>query len=184
MHPFIVQKQEAFRVCLDHLNKELSGLRTGRAHPSMVENISVKAYDSFMDLKSIASIHVPDAKTLTIEPWDKSLLTAVEKAIREADLGLNPVVDGSLVRLNLPSMTEENRRQLVKVMKEKSEETRVSLRGIREGLRDEVMQMEKDKAIAEDEKFKILEELDKMTKDFTAQVDELAKRKEDEIMTV
>lgn len=169
---------------MDHLNKELGSLRTGRATPTLVENVVVNAYGSNMDLKGVASIRATDAKTLVIEPWDKGLLQSIEKAIRDADLGFSPAIDGSLVRINLPAMTEENRIQLVKIMKEKAEEARVSLRGVREAAREEVMKKEKDKAISEDEKYKLLDELDKTTKDYTNQVDELASKKEQEIMTV
>ena len=180
MHSFVTGKQDAFKAVLDHLQVELSALRTGRASPALVENIMVDAYGSPMEMKGVASINVQDAKTIVIQPWDKSLLQAIEKAIREADIGVNPAVDGSQVRINLPQMTEETRKKLVKTMKEKCEEARVGLRKVREEAREEVKRME----LGEDEKFKILDELDKVTKDFTALVDDTAEKKEDEIMTV
>ena len=184
MHPFVGQKNAAFRAVIDHLQKELSSVRTGRAHPAMLENVGVMAYDSAMDLKSVASITVADAKTLVIEPWDKSLLMAIEKGIRDADIGVNPAVDGERVRLNLPPMTEENRKALVKNMKERLENARVSLRQVRESAREEVMKNSKEESVSEDEKFKILDELDKATKDFVAEADAIGAKKEEEIMTV
>lgn len=184
MHPFVQEKKEKFEATLTHLDQELGSLRTGRATPTLVENVVVNAYDSNMDLKSVASIRSTDAKTLVIEPWDKGLVQPIEKAIRDADLGFSPVVDGSLVRINLPAMTQENRLQLVKIMKEKAEEARVGLRGVREATREEIMKQEKVKEISEDEKYKMLDELDKMTKDYTNEVDAIATKKEEEIMTV
>lgn len=184
MHPFVSQKQGAFQAVIGHLQKGLSSLRTGRANPAMLENVVVMAYDTTMDLKGVASITVADAKTLVIEPWDKTLLQAIEKGIRDADIGVSPAVDGERVRLNLPPMTEENRKALVKNMKERLEEARVSLRQVREGAREEVMRLSKEESLSEDEKFKIIDEIDKATKDFVAEADALGERKEQEIMTV
>lgn len=184
MHPYVSQKQGAFQAVIDHLQKELSSLRTGRANPAMLENVVVMAYESAMELKGVASITVADAKTLLVEPWDKALLQAVEKGIRDADLGVNPAVDGSRVRISLPPMTEENRKALVKNMKERLEAARVSLRQVRESAREDVMRQSKEESLSEDEKFKILDELDKATRDFVGEVDALGVKKEEEIMTV
>jgi ribosome recycling factor len=180
MHPFVQSKKSDFQLALDHLQAELGSLRTGRASPQLVENVRVEAYGSNMDLKSVASINVQDAKTIIIEPWDKSLLQAVEKAIREADIGVNPAVDGQIVRIALPQMTEETRKKLVKIMKEKCEECRIALRGKREDIRGEIKKME----IGEDEQFKMLDETDKLTKEFTDLVESIGEKKEEEIMTV
>lgn len=133
-----------------------------------------------MDLKSTASINVQDSKTIIIEPWDKSILQAIEKAIRDADIGVNPAVDGQVIRIVLPQMTEETRKKLVKIMKEKCEEARIALRGVREAARDEVKKQE----LGEDEKFKMLDEIDKTTKEFTELVEAAGEKKEEEIMTV
>lgn len=184
MHPFLSQQQSSFQAALDHLNKEFGALRTGRATPALVEDVKITAYDTVMELKSVASINVQDAKTILVEPWDKGLIQAIEKGIRDADLGVSPVVDKQTVRVTLPSMTEENRKQLVKILKEKSEEARIAVRGARENVRAAVLQMEKDKAIGEDDKFKLLDELDQLTRDFNQKIEELAAKKETEIMTV
>ncbi len=184
MHPFVQSKKADYQASLDHLHNELASLRTGRASPQLVENIRVEAYGSNMELKSTASITVQDAKTIIIEPWDKSLLQTIEKAIRDADIGVNPAVDGQIIRINLPQMTEETRKKLVKILKEKCEETKIALRGVRESCRDAVMKQEKENEIAEDVKFKMLEELDKLTKEFVEMVESIADKKEAEIMTV
>lgn len=184
MHPFVTGKQPGYRAVIDHLQKELSSLRTGRASPALVEDVKVVAYDSLMDLKGVASIGVQDAKTLIIEPWDKSLLQAIEKAIRDADLGVSPSVDGQVVRISLPQMTEENRKNLAKNMKEKLEAARVGLRQVREAAREEITKTGKDSGMSEDEHYKILDELDKTTKDAVAEVEAMGERKENEIMTI
>jgi ribosome recycling factor len=184
MHPFVTSKQPAYRAVIDHLQKELAGLRTGRASPALVEDVKVMAYDSVMDLKGVASIGVQDAKTIVIEPWDKSLLQAIEKGIRDADLGVSPVVDGQVVRISLPQMTEENRKNLVKNMKEKLEAARVGLRQVREAAREEITKSGKESGMSEVEHYKILDELDMATKDAVAEVEGIGERKEKEIMTV
>lgn len=184
MHPFLVAKKPAYDAVLDHLAKEFGTLRTGRATPAILEGITVFAYDAVMDLKSVASIAVPDSKTLTIQPWDRSLLQSIEKAVRDADLGVNPIVDGDLVRLSMPQMTEDNRKKLVKNMKERMEDAKVSLRKVREEARLQVSKMEADKQMGEDEKYKAYEELDKMTKEYGEKIDDMAEKKEEEIMTI
>lgn len=184
MHPFLSQKKSLFDGHIDRLAKELSGLRTGRASPALVEQVKVSAYDSMMELNALASITVQDARTLLIQPWDKGLAQAIEKAIRESGLGLNPSADGGAIRITLPQMTEENRKELVKTMKEKVEEAKVGLRRSREEVRASVIAMEKEKQMSEDEKFKLLDELDKLVKDVAQKMDEIAGKKEAEIMTV
>lgn len=133
-----------------------------------------------MTLKGLASIQNLDARTLTIEPWDKSVLKAIEKAIIVADLGLSPVVDGSGIRLSMPQMTEESRKHLVKTMKEKLEEGRVAVRRVREELRDEI----KEQELPEDSERRAMEELEKTTREFTEQIERMGEEKEKEIMTV
>ena len=184
MHALLSQKKPVFESVIDHLHKELGGLRTGRATPTLVEDISVSAYDAMMEIKGLASIQVQDAKTLIIDPWDKSLLKNIEKGIRDAGVGLSPVVDGTVIRIVMPAMTEENRKSMVKKMKEFLEDTRIALRQVREEARDAAGKMEKEKQISEDEKFKLLDEIDKMTKEFNDQIDGIGEKKEEEIMTV
>lgn len=184
MHPKLLSHKPSFEIAIEHLKNELSQMRTGRATPALVEGLQVEAYGSVMEMRGVGSISVLDAKTLIIEPWDKNLLKAIEKAIQASSIGVHPVVDSKVVRLSMPAMTEESRRAMVKVMKEKLEEARVAVRGIREKTRGEIIEMEKTGELSEDEKFKLLEELDKLTKEYTDKVDELGKQKEEEIMTV
>lgn len=184
MHSILIQKKSAFEAAIDHLHKEFGGLRTGRATPALVEDIPVAAYDTRMELKGLASIQVQDARTLVIEPWDKNLTKNIEKAIHEADLGFHPIVDGSIIRIVMPLMTEENRKAMVKKMKTLVEEARVRARGAREDARETVIRMEKDKTISEDEKFKLFDEIDKMTKEYIEKLDAMGEKKEEEIMSV
>lgn len=184
MHTYLTTKKTDFQAAVDHFQKELGALRTGRATPALVEDITVSAYDSRMEIKGLASINIPDARTIVIDPWDKGLIQNIEKGIRDAGVGLSPVVDGTVLRVMIPQMTEENRKQIVKVMKEKLEEVRIQIRGVREELREDILKQEKEKIFSEDEKFKVLDELDKLTKEFTDVVSEMAERKEIEIMTV
>ena len=184
MHAYLITKKSDFQSAVDHFQKELGGLRTGRATPALVEDLTVSAYDSRMEIKGLASISIPDARTILIDPWDKALIHNIEKGIRDAGIGLSPVVDGSVLRVMIPQMTEENRKQIVKVMKEKLEEVRIQIRGVREELREDILKKEKAKEFSEDEKFKVLDELDKLTKEFTDVVSEMAERKEVEVMTI
>ncbi len=184
MHPILSQKRPDYQAAIDHLYKEFGSLRTGRATPALVEDIPVSAYDSMMEIKGLASIQSQDSKTLVIDPWDKALIRNIEKGIRDAGIGLSPVVDGTLIRIVMPPMTEENRMKMVKIMKEYVEEAKIRVRGVREDSRDMIIKMEKEKELGEDEKFKLLDEIDKLTKEFTGEIEDIAERKEEEIMTV
>jgi len=159
-------------------------LRTGRATPALVEDIPVSAYDAVMEIKGLASISVPDAKTLIIDPWDKALTQNIEKGIRNAGIGLSPVVDGTVIRIMMPPMTEDNRKQMVKRMKEMLEDAKVRIRSVREDVRGDVIAQEKAKDISEDEKFKLIDSIDEMTSSFTENVVSIGQSKEQEIMTV
>ena len=181
---YIASKKPEFDAVIDHLRQELSALRTGRANAAILDNVKVEAYGSMMELKGVGSIGVPDAKTIVIDPWDKSLLHAIQQAIQKSDVGINPVNDGKIIRLTMPQMTEESRKQLVKVMKEKVEDAKVAMRQVREKVREEILKQEKERMIAEDERFKLQDDLDKFVKEMNEQVDAVAERKEEEIMTV
>lgn len=167
-----------------HLQTELSQLRTGRASPALVESVMVEAYGTRQALKAVASINVADARSLSVEPWDKSLLKAVEEAIRNANLGLNPVNDGKAVRINLPSLTEENRQALVKLMNQRQEDARIKVRQVRDETRKQIIEDEANKIIAEDERYALQEKLDNLVKDFNEDIKEIGDAKEKEIMTI
>ncbi len=173
-----------FQDAIDFLKLELSSLRTGRATPALVENIQVEAYGARTALVGLASISVPDSRTIVIEPWDKSILKDIEKGIQEAKTGLNPVVQGKLIRVSLPMMTEENRRQLVKAMGDKLEQTRIAVRGIREKAKSEIVETEKEGALTEDEKYRLLEQLDKVVAGWNDKIKAVGDEKEKEIMTI
>ncbi len=173
-----------FQDAIDFLKLDLSSLRTGRATPALVENVQVEAYGARTALVGLASISIPDSRTIVIEPWDKSILKDIEKGIQEAKIGLNPVVQGKLIRVSLPSLTEETRRQLVKTMGDKLEQTRIAVRGIRENAKSEVLATEKEGAISEDEKYRLLEQLDKVVAGWNDKIKAIGEEKEKEIMTI
>lgn len=176
--------KEQFNKAIDHLKSEISSLRTGRATPALVEDITVEAYGSKQPLKTLASISVSDAKTLTVEPWDKSLMQTVETAINNSHLGINPVNDGKLIRLPLPELTQERRQELIKVLHQKLEQARITIRKIREEIRDQIDKAFKDKEIGEDEKFKFQDELEKMVKEYNEKIKQVGDEKEKEISTI
>ena len=184
MIPLLIESKPQFQKSVDHLKAELGALRTGRAHPALVEKIMVDAYGTLTPLKGVASVTIPDAKTLAIEPWDANLVKSVEKALLDAQLGMNPTVQGKVIRIVMPPMTEERRKELVKVVKEKAEEARRAARALREKVREKVQEMEKSKQMTEDDRFKARDELDKMTKEFNEKIEQMVVEKEKEIMTV
>lgn len=173
-----------FVAVVDFLKSDIAALRTGRASAAMVENIFVDAYGSSQPLKAVASISISDAKTVVLEPWDKSLLSAVEKGVRDSGLGINPVNDGKIIRLSLPDLTSERRQELTKILHQKLEQARISIRQVREEIREKINQEEKDKVIAEDQKFRLQEDLEKMVKEFNEEVKKIGDQKEEEIMKV
>ena len=173
-----------FDAAVQRLEQDLKGLRSGRANAGMVEAISVQAYGSTAELKGVASISIPDAKTIQIEPWDKGLVKDIETALIAADLGMQPSTTGTTIRLSVPAMTEENRKRMVKQAHELAESARIVIRSIREKIRDDVQGQEKAKTIGEDEKFRMQEELDKRVKEVNAKIEDIAGKKEEEIMTI
>jgi ribosome recycling factor len=181
---YIGAHQQDFQDAIDFLKMELASLRTGRATPALVENVQVEAYGARTPLIGLSSISAPDARTIAIDPWDKSILKNIETAINDAKLGLNPVVQGKLIRISLAPLTEESRRDLIKVMGEKLEGARISVRGVRDAIKQEVVQAEKDKEITEDEKYRALEALDKTTAVWNDKIKAIGEDKEKEIMTI
>ena len=173
-----------FDSAINFFKEDISGLRTGRASAAIVEDIMVEAYGTHQTLKSLATINIPDAKTVNIDPWDKSILSAVEKAVRECGLGLSPVNTGSQVRIFLPELTSERRNELIKILHQKEEAARIALRKVREEIKEMIKTSEDDKEITEDEKYRLEEELDKMVKEYNDKVKEIADKKEGEINTI
>lgn len=180
----IEANKQDFQNAIDFFQRELSGIRTGRASAALVEHVRVESYGQKMDLKSVASITIPDAKTIQIEPWDKNAVKEVEKALIEANLGMSPNVAGSVIRLAMPHMTEENRKQMVKALRQKEEQAKIQIRNTREKIKSAIQNDEKNKAIGEDEKRRLLDQLDKAVADWNSKAEKMANDKEKEVMTV
>jgi ribosome recycling factor len=164
------------------LKDEMKRLRTGRANAALLEHVQVEYYGSQVPVKQTANITVEDARTIVVTPWDKQMVSAVEKAIINAGLGLNPVTAGTVIRVPLPPMTEERRKELVRVVRHEAETGRVSVRNVRREALGDLKDLLKDKLITEDEERRAQEEIQKLTDRFVAQVDALLKDKESEIM--
>lgn len=169
---------------LDSLKSDFGGLRAGRAHASLLDGILVEAYGSTTPLSQVGTISVPDAHTLSVSVWDKSLAKSVEKALRESDLGLNPASDGQLIRIPIPPLSEERRKELVKIAGKYSEQCKIAIRNIRRDAMDEVKKMKKDSLISEDEEKKYNNDIQKWTDDAIKKVDDQLANKEKDIMQV
>lgn len=169
---------------IDNLRAELAGVRTGKANPALLDSIKVSYYGQTVPLKQIANIAVPDPRLITIQPWDKSIVSEVEKAIMASELGLNPQSDGTLIRLPIPALTEERRKDLVKLVKRIAEDTKVAIRNIRRDANDKIRKMEKDHTISEDEMHTNQDEVQTITNSFTEKVDHIIEAKEKEILEI
>lgn len=176
--------EQEFQKTIVHLKNEFNRLQIGRASPALVEDLKIEAYGSLQPLKGLASISVPDAKTLQIQPWDKSTIGAIEKAILSANLGLNPVNDGRLLRLPMPPLTEERRRELVKVVKQMAENAKISVRNSRGAAHSVFKTMNENKEISEDERRLSEKHLQEKVDNANREIEELAKKKETDIMTI
>jgi len=169
---------------LESLDRDFSKLRTGRASTSLVEDLLVEYYGTPTPLQQIASVSVPDSRTIAIQPWDRNAFSAVEKAIQKSDLGLNPVNDGKIVRINIPALTEERRKDLAKVAKRYTEEARVAVRNVRRDANEALKKKVKDKDITEDEQRHGQTEVQKLTDAMIAKADAALVAKEKEIMEI
>ncbi|MEO7970070.1 MAG: ribosome recycling factor [bacterium] len=169
---------------IEDFRRKLSTVRTGRAAISLLDSVLVDYYGTMTPLNQMASVHAPEAQTLTVQPWDQTQVPAIEKAIRASDLGLNPSNDGKLVRIPIPPLTEERRKQLAKQVHEIAEDHRTAVRNIRRDANERLKKMLKDKQISEDNERDGLEEVQKLTNSYTARIDDLTKSKETEITSV
>ncbi|MGI6412266.1 MAG: ribosome recycling factor [Syntrophomonadaceae bacterium] len=169
---------------VEYLAKDLAALRAGRANPAMVEKIMVDYYGSATPISQLANITVPEARLLVIQPWDKSIIPDIEKSILKSDLGINPSNDGNVIRLVIPQLTEERRRDLVKVVKKRAEEAKVAVRNIRREANEMIKASEKEKLIAEDESKKGIDDIQRITDKFIKELDTILQAKEKEIMEV
>lgn len=166
---------------LEHLRLELSKLRVGRASVGMLEGVRVESYGSQLGLKEVAALSTPDARTISIQPWDRSVIGEIEKAILAANIGLTPINDGKVVRLNLPPLTEDRRKDFVKTIKKYGEESKVAVRNVR---RDAMDEMKKNKDLTEDDKRRFQDDLQKLTDQLIAEVDKIVDSKSQEVMTL
>ncbi len=169
---------------LDSLKGEFGGLRAGRAHASLLDGILVEAYGSMTPLAQVGTISVPDARTLSISVWDKGLAKAVDKALRESDLGLNPASDGQLIRIPIPPLSEERRKELVKIASKYAEQNKVAVRNIRRDGLDGIKKLKKDNLISEDEEKRFENEIQKLTDDAIKKIEEMLASKEKDILQV
>ena len=184
MDSLIDNHKLSFDKALEGLKDDLATLRIGRANPMIVENILVDSYGVKTPLKQISSITVPEARTILVQPWDKNLSKEIEKAIIAANIGINPVNEGSQIRLTVPALTEESRKELTKAAGEKIEKTRIFIRQIRDKAKDDIVKAEKGKNITEDDKYDLVKKLDELVKDYNNQIKSIGETKEQEIMTL
>jgi ribosome recycling factor len=181
MYKEIIEKSKVnFEKSVSHFKENLGKVRTGRASTAMVDDLMVDYYGSRSPLKQVASVSVPEPRMIVISPWDKSTLAIIEKAIKESDLGLNPMNDGIIIRINIPALTEERRKEFVKVLNQEAEGARVAVRKLREDVWDEIQAL----TIGEDDKFQGKEKLQKVVEEYNAVIEEIRKKKEAEIMQV
>jgi len=180
----IKETRPRMEAAVEDLRKRLASIRTGRAAVSILDAVVVDYYGTPTPLNQLASVHAPEPQMLTVQPWDQTQIGAVEKAIRAADLGLNPSNDGKLVRVPVPALTEERRRQLAKQVHEVAEEHRTAVRNVRRDSNDRLKKMLKDKLISEDAERDALSEVQKLTDTYIGKIDEFAKSKEQELMSV
>lgn len=184
MSEVIFEMAEKMEKSVDAFKTELSKVRTGRASLALLDGIMVDAYGSAMPLNQVGTLTIPESRMIAIQPWDPQVLPAIEKAILKSDVGLTPVSDGKLIRLNIPQLTEETRKDLVKKVKKTAEEFRVAIRNIRRDAIDTLKKQKKDKEISEDDLFKLQDEAQSETDIYIAQVDEITASKEKEVMEV
>jgi ribosome recycling factor len=180
----LAETTEKMGKAVGHTQSEFSSVRTGRATPALVEKLKVDYYGSEVPLQQLAGFNVPEARLLVISPYDKNSMKAIEKAIQNSDLGINPSNDGSVIRLAFPQLTEERRKELVKVVKHKAEEGRVAVRNLRRAARHELEHLEKDGDISSDELDRAEKELEKLTHDFVDEIDRMVQHKEQELLEV
>ncbi len=163
--------------------KELNRLRTGRASPALLEGIRVDYYGTPTPIQQTASITIPESRLIVIQPWDKSMIEPISKAIQKANLGLSPSSDGTVIRIAIPSLTEERRKELVKIVKKMAEDSKISIRNIRREANESLKKLEKDKALSEDESHRAMDEVQKLTDQKIVEIDKILQEKQDEILT-
>ncbi len=183
MNDYLEDKKEEFQAVLDFFQKDIVKLRTGRAHLGVLDSVSVKAYDTLNPINALANLSVMD-NNIIIAPWDKGVMKDIEKALIEADLGLGVVNEGDKLRLSVPALTEENRKEIVKKLNERLERARISLRQTRDSVKEEIMEAEEKKDLSEDERFRFIKELDDHVLKLNEELKNLRDSKERDIMEI
>lgn len=180
----IKQTEDKMAKALDVIKKDFSTMRAGRANPSLLEKVTVDYYGTPTPVNQLANVSAPEARLLVIQPWDKSVIPALEKAIMKSDLGLTPSSDGTVIRLAIPQLTQDRRTELVKMAKKKAEDSRVAVRNVRRDANDEVKKLEKGEHLSEDDAKRGQDEIQKLTDKYIKSIDEVLDKKEEEIMEV
>jgi ribosome recycling factor len=183
-HKAMVEAEERMKKALEAVRRELAGIRSGKASPALLDTVRVEAYGQPMPLNQVGQVSAPEARLLVVQPYDRSLVKAVSRAIQQSDLGLNPTDDGTVVRVPIPTLTEERRRDLVKLIAKFAEEGRVHVRQVRHEILHDLKKQEKDGTLPEDEERRLETETQKLTDRFIGMVDELLKKKTAEVMEV
>ena len=184
MQEIIKDAEQKMKGAIEHAREEFGAIRTGRAHPAMFNKLTVDYYGSPTPLQQLATFQVPEARTVLISPFDRNAMAGIEKTIRDSDLGVNPSNDGHVIRIVMPQLTQERRREYVKMSRSKAEEAKVAVRNIRRHANDSVHKLLKDKEVGEDDARQAEKQLDGITKRYVDQVDELLKAKEAELLEV
>ena len=184
MHKISKDSEARMRKCIESFKVELSKLRTGRAHPSILDHVRVDYYGSEMAINQVANIVTTDARTLTITPWEKGMVNPIDKAIRDSGLGLNPVTTGDIIRVPMPALNEERRKDLIKVVRTEAEAARVNIRNVRRDANTEIKALLKAKEITEDEERRMSDEVQKITDKFVAEVDTVTTAKEADLLAM
>lgn len=176
--------EEAMKKTIEKVKHDFSTVRTGRANAALLDGIKVESYGSLLALNQVASVSVPDGRTLEIRPWDMSQLGAIEKAILKSDLGLTPINDGKLIRISIPALTEERRKEIIKVVHKMSEDYKIAIRNERRHIVDEIKKSEKDKVITEDDRKKYETDTQKLTDLYISKIEDLVKQKEEDLLKI
>ncbi|ESS50284.1 ribosome recycling factor [Ralstonia solanacearum SD54] len=176
--------EQKMQKSIDAFKADLAKVRTGRAHTGLLDHVQVDYYGSMVPISQVANLGLADARTISVQPWEKKMVSAVERAIRDADLGLNPATMGEVIRVPMPPLTEERRKELTKVVKSEGEDAKVAVRNVRRDANEQFKKLVKDKAISEDDERRGQDEVQKLTDRFVAEVDKLVAEKDKEIMTV
>ena len=184
MNKLVTEAEERMKKALEATRRELAGIRTGKASPGLLDLVRVEAYGQHVPLQQVGSVSAPEPRLLVVQPWDKSLVKAVSRAIQQSDLGLNPTDDGAVVRVPIPTLTEERRRDLVKHIAKLAEEGRVHVRQVRHDLNKDVKHQEGEGTLAEDDAKRLAAEIQKLTDRYVGHIDELLKKKTAEVMEV